>query len=176
MSGETKSDYKANRSFADAFTPQLCAILKENASLIVEFIEASEAQDKNEATDYILRVKGSEVAARVRRQFHGDITIRSFNGGHNTELEKLKAGWAKWYLYAWVSGEEITKWILLDLDCMRSGGILDYDWPERENTDGRTRFICIALEHLAWFGCIKSSAGLDLDPAFIADYRAYKNG
>ncbi len=132
-------------------------ILKENAMHIVKIVIADAEKDTKQSTDLIVKVEGGDVAVRTRTKNikFRDFTIRAKSYyGFKTELDKLREGFAQWYLYAW----ELDKgyeWVLIDMDRVRDSGLLDCDYPVKMNRDG-TGFINIRLSHLQLHDCIVS--------------------
>jgi len=148
--------YKDDRQWADSYLPVVAAILKSNAMHLVNITVAPPEQDATEATDMVVTVTGGTVAVRIRRDEcrWRDLTLRSWRAsGHTTELAKVKAGFAKWYLYAWTTQGRITEWVLVDMDVARAT-VLQREWPQRTNPDGRTKFIAISREELRRAGCL----------------------
>ncbi len=151
------SSYQVNRAFSDYYLPQVVEILKRNAVHIVTISVAPEEQDKRQATDMVIEVTGGRVAVRVRRAQYKfrDLTIRSHSfGGRKTELEKLREGYGDWYLYCWASDDgNIGEWILVDINKMRSSGILAAQRKQIPNGDG-TFFVTISPKELCDGDCI----------------------
>lgn len=143
------------------YLPQITEILKDNARYIIDVIVAPYEADTLRATDFILKVKGGDVAGRLRRpkyfNQYRDWTIRSKRiSGVETELSKLKKGFARWYLYGWIKNNIIDSWMLIDLDIVRQKNLLNMPWKEKDNHDG-TWFIIIPANDLFTYGCIISS-------------------
>ena len=160
------SDWKADKAFSDKYFPQITTILEDNAKHIMNIAVAPYRDDIHKATDYIIEVKGGTVAARVRREAYGgdvrDWTIRSKRAsGAKTELEKLKEGFARWYLYCWTTEGVITSWILVDLDIIREKDILGRHWDEKPNYDRRTWFILIPVIFLKTKGYLAAFHNID---------------
>ncbi|MDP2364517.1 MAG: hypothetical protein Q8M94_12210 [Ignavibacteria bacterium] len=158
--------WEQDKKFADKYLPQITAILKDNAKHIVSIIIAPYEDDTLRATDYIIKVESGTVAVRLRRDSYyrkyRDWTIRSRRAsGMETELIKLKKGFASWYLYGWTVQEDITAWMLIDLAKVRSKTILDMKWNEKDNHDG-THFIYIPAKFLKEQDCIIASNDIEL--------------
>jgi len=95
-------------------------ILKDNIKYLVEVVVASNEKDTKEATDFVIVLKGGDVAVRLRfwscYTVRQEWTIRSrLDSGMETELSKLKKGFARWYLYGWVKDNILFSWMLIDL-------------------------------------------------------------
>ncbi len=129
-------------------------ILRQNAMYFIDVEIADDHKDLTESTDLVVNIEGgADVAVRTRDkdncQFR-DFTIRSrVASGAKTELDKLREGFARWYLYAWELPKGAYEWILVDMDKVRESGILHEQWPEKPNRDGRTWFIAIPLMRLS---------------------------
>jgi len=149
-------NWQNDKAWADQFTRQIVEILRHNSAHILKIEVAPMEADSLHATDMIITVTGGNVAVRVRRDTsYRDFTIRSARAsGTKTELQKLREGFGDWYLYAWSQGDRITEWMLLDLHRIRQQGLLNREWPERLNKDGRTSFIAIPISVLALNACI----------------------
>ena len=159
------NSYPVDRQFSDKYLDQIKVILKLNASKIIDVVIASDEEDMHHATDYILKIDSGTVACRLRRwskyTVEREWTVRSKrDSGAETELSKLKKGFARWYLYGWLINGKIESWMLIDLDKVRSVGILDKQWIEKSNRDG-TWFIIIPNVYLNDAGCIISSCKLN---------------
>lgn len=171
MPGETK--YKSDRAWADGWKSQIREILtKYCAFVFLEFLEAGERDDRQRATDYLVQVRGGQIAVRVRdctkRDFR-DLTLRCRRrSGAETELSKIRSGFARWYLYCWAEDHSILEFILVDLDLLRASGQLDQPlWPVggrpapagwlRQFTADcfETLFVAIPVDELRKLGCVK---------------------
>jgi hypothetical protein len=120
---------------------------------------ASESEDLREATDWVAETDRGTIAVRIRRLYYWteyrDLTIRAWRRGNKrTELEKIKGGWARWYLYAWSDGKgDLWDWIFVDLDKLRASGLLDNE-EFIKNPDCRTAFLPLPDVVLKSHGCI----------------------
>lgn len=151
---------------AKKYLPQIERILKDNAKYIIRIVVAPQEKDIHKATDFIIQVDSGDVAVRLRNWSKWTIkrewTVRSkLDSGYETELSKLKKGYARWYLYGWVQDDVVFSWMLIDLDIVRKEKILDMSWKEKANRDdyGKpdgTYFIIIPNEYLKHHGCIVS--------------------
>lgn len=154
--------YEDNRRIADKYIPALKNILLQNAMKLISIDISSDEQDTKYATDLVMCVKGGDVATRVRNPtcVYRDFTVRSrtkyTEHGTETEIHKLKRGFARWYLYAWTNDiPQIDSWVLIDLDIVRQHRLLDKDRREIPNGDG-TWFIPITINELYEHDCIIS--------------------
>lgn len=107
----------------------------------------------------LIKIKGGDVALRVRNPSctYRDWTIRSrAKYGNKTEIDKLKEGFADWYLYGWGDGKgNILEYILVDLHRVRQFKLLDKPRSHTPNGDG-TYFIAIPIGELIMHDCIVS--------------------
>ncbi len=148
--------FKQNFAWQAGYYSQIQKIIRENAGAFVTVDVASPEADMKHATDFVVRVTGGDVAVRVRRPKYKyrDLTIRSYNGGYKTELDKIRDGFARFYLYCWTcDSDEIAEWVLVDVDKLRASGLLD-NRKETPNADGRTKFIAIQLPELRAKDCV----------------------
>jgi hypothetical protein len=118
---------------ADKYRPEIERIIRTVAGDIVEFREATPEEDRYSATDYVVTILGGDIACRIREQWYwfefGDFALRySRPTGRKTEVEKIKNGYGRWYLYGWTSrledGYKLLAWIFIDLDIIRQSGLL----------------------------------------------------
>jgi len=169
-------EWEKDKERADRFFPEITAILKENAKHIVNIAVAPPQKDTMQATDYIIKVESGDVACRLRwwskYTINKEWTIRSKRDtGAETELSKLKKGWARWYLYGWIIEGKISSWMLIDLNQVRdtkinSKGMLDFEWPTKPNRDkygnlDGTHFIIIPNSILKKYNCIISYSNIE---------------
>lgn len=153
----SNSSFSENWDFAKSYMPLIVDILTKNAMYIVKVEIASPEEDMKQSTDLKVTVAGGDVAVRVRRynlkfndkKYH-DLTIRAYNNGRRTELDKLRDGFAQWYLYAWADADGgFDDWILVDIDKMRNAELLAETRPVKMNTDKTTGFVAYSLSELA---------------------------
>jgi len=141
--------WQIEKEWADRFIPEIKKILTSHAGLFVNVEISSDEIDQQQATDLIITIEGGQVAVRARRQTNfRDWTIRSIvRTGNKTELQKIKEGFARWYLYLWTDNYKVVDWILIDLDKIRQDGILDKKRSHIPNGDG-TWFIAIPTSEI----------------------------
>lgn len=156
--------YRRDRKWADDFVPAMQHILAEHAGKFVawKLVEASVEDDTKKCTDYLFAADDVQIAARLRRPEYlryQDVTIRAHrDSGATTELAKLREGLGKFYLYGWTDDwgidlGQIAKWVLYDLDIVRSAGLLEKNWSQKDNRDG-TYFIAIPVAVLRDVGAV----------------------
>ncbi len=150
--------YNDQRKWADSFIPQILERLNPCVGKMVTITTANEEDDHNHDTDLVINMDVGTIATRVRKP-HGDdrdLTIRSTSKyGGKTELSKIKEGFARWYFYGWIDGDQITEWMVVDLNILREANPWD-NYEEIPNTDG-TKFKAIPYSDLKKFGCIVDS-------------------
>lgn len=145
-------------SWQDGYMPEVQRILLLNAVYLFTVSAATWQQDVKQATDMTITLGGKPkaVGVRLRRADYGyrDLTIRATRySGAKTELEKILSGLGDAYLYGWTTGLTISEWMLIDLNRLRSSGLLYYTKP-RYNADGQTSFIAIPYPTLRQYGCV----------------------
>ncbi len=149
--------YKRDREWADSYESQVLTILNTLISHLAVLSIATQEDDTHKATDIEVKLVGGTIAVRLRRPYydHRDLTIRSSrSSGVETELAKIKAGYAYRYFYGWIDKNNlIAEWILVDLNMVRAMGLLE-NREEIPNTDGRTAFIAISASELRDKGCL----------------------
>lgn len=152
------STFVENWTFQLGYYAAVESILKANAQYFINVSVANPEQDMKQATDFVVVIDGGEIAVRIRRDNckWRDLTIRSTNNGHKTEIHKIREGWARYYLYCWTSGrKEIGEWMLVDLNKVRELELLE-NRSEIPNYDG-TWFITIPYKELADKECVLAS-------------------
>lgn len=165
MSGAMRFDVAQDWAWADQkfHIYQIEEILKHNAIHLIKFEIAPIDKDLKQATDLIVKASGGDIAVRIRRSaytgIYRDLTIRSWrSSGTETELDKIKKGFCKWYLYAWADKFEVIKdWIFVDLDLLRLSGLIN-QYQTISNHDQKTGFIAIPSTELKNYKCIISEA------------------
>lgn len=141
-----KSDYINDRELEHLHIPDCIDLLYQCLRYLVKIKPSSVKEDTKYAVDLVIDIPGvGDVAVRVRRpkyrDRYRDLTIRAYRtSGTKTELEKIRDGFAKFYLYCWLNYKgKIEDWILIDLDALRKSGLLDN--PRiTANNDGKTGF------------------------------------
>lgn len=149
--------YADNWNFSEKYIPSIKTIIAKHANHIVNIEIAEPEADMKYATDMIVEVNNGHVAVRIRRSVYSyrDLTIRSYKNGYKTELDKLKEGYADWYLYAWENKTQsgLAEYILIDLEIARP--LFFMDLQEKTNNDG-TKFVIIPIPYLKQFEAIKA--------------------
>lgn len=149
--------YQLDREWGDSYVSQVTRILTQLLPYLVEINTASIEMDTKCATDFTIKLKGGNVAVRLRRPKYDfrDLTIRALrDSGSKTELAKIKEGHGFRYFYGWIDkNNRIAEWILVDLDKVREMGLLDKKRPLIDNYDG-TYFIAISIAELEESDCL----------------------
>lgn len=142
--------------FANQHMDAIKGILYDNAMHFISVKVAPDILDMKTATDLIIGIESGDVAVRIRRNNcrYRDLTIRAHrDSGVETEIDKIRNGFARWYLYGWsLNGRELEEWILVDLDVLRNAGLLE-NRSIIMNNDG-TGFIAISQYELNLNNCI----------------------
>lgn len=149
--------YQLDREWGDSYVSQVTRILMQLLPYLVELDTASIEMDTKCATDFTIKLKGGNIAVRLRRPTCSfrDFTIRALrDSGTKTELAKIKEGHGFRYFYGWIDkNNRIAEWILVDLDKVRETGLLEKERPLIPNYDG-THFVPIDIEELDEAGCL----------------------
>lgn len=145
-----------NWKFSEKYMPQIKMILAKHAGKFLQIEKATMQEDMTQAFDLnITNHPKSKIAVRIRRaeiKFR-DITIRSINGTHDTEIHKLRNGYGDWYLYVWEGGDNrIVEYALIDIHKARQ--LFMEDRKTIPNTDGKTGFYYYTLTELALCGAL----------------------
>lgn len=146
----TTADFKRNWTWQQACQKEVVRVLRENAIYMLRVRIATFHEDTKQGTDMVAEVEGGKIAIRLRRPDCGwrEFTLRSFNRGNLTELDKLKSGRSDlaWYLYGWMDDDgRLAEWVLVDMARLVESGLLNRTWREIPNKDGSTKFITIQL-------------------------------
>ncbi len=151
--------FREQWEFQEKRYPYVYEVLKQCAGHFISVSVAEPAKDMGQATDMVVNIQSAasgDVAVRIRRDDcrYRDLTIRSYNNGHKTEIDKIKEGFASWYLYMWeIQGG--FDWVFCDVDAIRAAGLLDAERRETPNTDGgATRFVSIPMQELITHECL----------------------
>ncbi len=145
-----------NYHYTEAIRRQLITILKNHAAVFIEFEDASFEEDTQHATDMKIITKSKAIAVRIRNSNCGfrDLTIRSYNCGSNTEIDKIRNGDGDIYLYGWKNKENnITEYILIDIHKLRESGLIYENRSAQSNYDG-TEFTIYSIDELEKTGCM----------------------
>ena len=103
-----------------------------------------------EMPELSFKINSGDIAVRIRRDTNfRDITIRAFNNGHKTELDKIREGYCDWYLYIWTQNNRIVEWIFLDVNLIRASGLFNNDRKVTMNKDNCTGFIIYTIYELS---------------------------
>lgn len=151
------TEFKDNWNFSEKYMPQVCEVLRANAIYLIDIRVASEQDDVHHSTDLNVNVTGGNVAVRIRRnnKTFRDLTIRAYKGGHKTEIDKLREGFADWYLYAWEGiNNTFDDWILVDINILRKSGMLNQNRYITMNTDGDSGFVTYSIPELVSCGAL----------------------
>lgn len=155
MIKSTYKNFQTDWDFQTGYYKTIENIIKSNAQHFISVNIAEPEQDMKQATDFIVVIDGGEIAVRIRRdncRFR-DLTIRSKKGESKTEIDKIRDGWARYYLYCWTDfNKDISEWIFVDLDIVRNTSLLE-NHSDIPNGDG-TYFIAISIDELSFNKCI----------------------
>lgn len=156
--------WQVSKAWADRYWPEIERVVRSVAGDIVEVRQANDEEDQKHATDYVITVASGTIACRVRGWKHwqkwGDVTLRSSRPlGTKTELQKIREGNGRWYLYAWVKPDNtFGSWVFIDLDAVRKTDLLANN-HHIENKDRSSTFISLKLPDLDQSSCILSAGG-----------------
>lgn len=155
-----------DKEWQKQFIPEIERIIRECSHCIISIRIANDDEDYNQGTDFVVTVKGGEIAVRLRRPSctYRDLTIRSRRkNGSKTELEKVREGASRWYLYGWTVKNSINQWIFVDMDKMRSSGLIYLHRTEIPNKDG-TAFVKFTLDELLEIGSLLNCSSKEWCP------------
>jgi len=147
--------FAENKKWEEKHFAEAKLILESQLSKIVKISLATPEEDMTMATDAKIVLTGSSIALRVRRDTgFRDFTIRAYNRGNKTEIEKLREGYCDWYLYMWTVDDTVKDWILVDMNKMRQSGLLEEQRNVKMNRDNSTGFIAYSIQELEAYGLI----------------------
>jgi hypothetical protein len=150
-----KGEYAAQRQWSDYFVPKQQEIIEKYKQRL-DFKKINKAyafkydrkEDMERNTDLLIYEYNSlRIALRVRNIENckwRDITIRSYNKGYKTELDKINEGFGDYMLYCWglidKNNQPIIKdYLLFDLDLFRQRHDYFLEESDKPNKDG-TKF------------------------------------
>ncbi len=141
--------FETDKAWSDQFVPAIRAVLS-TALVAKANVEIADFEtDTKQATDFVvLRSENYQVACRIRNsfkymaRFNYEFTVRNSRpSGTETEMSKIRSGWASHMLYGYGDPEtrELVAWWLLDLDVFRRDidGLLQRQYRQ-DNKDGTT--------------------------------------
>lgn len=152
-----RNDVRRDWKWADTYLEDIANILKANAGRLIAIKVAPMTSDLEQATDLVVSIEGGDVAVRIRRDCkYRDLTIRAWRrSGTKTEIDKIRAGFGRWYLYAWTGSKgKIIDWILVDLNKFRNSGVLNDNRRVIPNPDRRTGFKAYTINELLKNNCL----------------------
>lgn len=155
--------YLRDSLWATRFDEQLIAIIKEQASHIIQVRRATEKEDNSCEADLVLETSSGKILCRTRsaKYYRRDLTIRCERPtGTVTELQKIESGAGRWYLYAWTNDNRITEWMLIDLDRLRQSGLIERWRRNIFSNPDKTKFIAIPRSEIHKAGAIVSERRL----------------
>lgn len=131
-------------------------VLLRNAMHLIKIDVASQQDDMQRATDFVVTMRGGAVAVRIRKDTkYRDFTIRAkMASGYKTELDKLRQGFGDFYLYLWTEHGALVEYWLMDLHRLRASGMLDGERNIKWNVDRGSAFIALSLAELQNAGAI----------------------
>ncbi|MGQ9621812.1 MAG: hypothetical protein ACUVTX_12680 [Bacteroidales bacterium] len=159
MSGEMRSNWCKDKQWSDSFLPEIEKIVRFVAGKIIDIRPSTDGEDKDFATDYVIEISSGRIACRVRKAEYrkfDDVTIRAWRSSMmKTELDKLREGQVRWYLYVWASEseKEITDWIFWDVKKAQESGLFE-NRTVLKNVDETTGFISVPIDELEFFHCV----------------------
>jgi hypothetical protein len=152
------NEHIPDKNWADHYLPEIRKTILKFVDKILSIEPSTEEEDQQYNADYVLTVSSGKIACRIRRPSckYRDFTIRAWRKlGTKTELQKIKEGFGKWYLYAWAKNNYVfDDWMLIDLDKFRASGLLNTSRDLTQNPDGTTGFIHFNLSELYLGNCI----------------------
>ena len=151
-------NFRQDFAWQTKFYPSIKKILRDNAAKIIDIAVANAEDDMKRATDFVASVKGRTIAVRIRRNVansYRDLTIRSQRpNGQETELQKIRNGFADFYLYIWTADDQILDWWLVDVGKMRDAGLFEKQRAERWNFDRSSAFVWFDKQEIQKAGAL----------------------
>src|SRR3990167_636534 len=132
--------------------------------ITIDIDRATEEQDMKQVTDLVVNVRLDnkvDLAIRVREwkdwyseSYKDEVSIRArIPTGGKTEIDKIKDGWGRYYLYCWGDGENILNFIYFDIEKARNEGVFEEGYSVKLNGDG-TSGMYIPIKRLEEADCI----------------------
>lgn len=154
-----RAEFNRNFDWQKSLYDKVIEAIRHLSPYFVQIEVATDEQDMQESTDFVIKVKSSDarIAVRIRRYpcKYRDFTIRAVvPTGYPTELHKLKTNEVGWYFYGWLNqAGELAEYMLIDLEKVRHAKLLEKPKQVRYNPDG-TGFISFTLDELRACACI----------------------
>lgn len=155
-----RREFSRELDFARKHLPEFQRVIRQVAGALVHVWEAPQGIDRDEGIDLFATVPSGEIACRVRRASNTharDLTIRrSVPSGWITELEKVRTGCIRWYLYGWAENRHFVDWMFVDLNAVRRRNLIDTAIRNnqiRYNRD-RSSFVFVTSLDLIANGCL----------------------
>lgn len=148
--------FQKNWDWQINFVEEVRDILKSQSMNIVKIEIATPEEDMKQCTDMKIKITAGDIAVRIRRENckYRDLTIRAYNQGYETEIDKLRKGFGDWYLYAWVKDNSINEWVLVDINKLRDNGCFSGSRPIQMNKDKKTGFIKFSIKELIYYNAL----------------------
>ncbi|HWC14117.1 MAG TPA: hypothetical protein VG929_05935 [Actinomycetota bacterium] len=169
MAYRGQQSWKLEKAWADGHRPAIEEVVRSVAGTIINIQVSSFQEDTSEAIDYDIQVESGAMACRIRRAdrvAYRDLTMTSFRpSGAPPEVDKIRKGRVRWYLYAWARQGGFVEWMFVDLDVVRRKGLIEEALKKDSEVvlrDG-SRFVHISFDEL------------DREGALIASKRAPSN-
>lgn len=158
-----QASFERDKEWADSYLPQLSPIIRQCTGDIIDLRIATEIEDRSQATDLVVSIPTGTLAIRIRKPHiwanaYRALTLRSSRpSGRPQELDKIKKGWARWYLYTWAGYEhDFCAWVFVDLDKLRTSGRLAQfsKDDEHDNRDGSSKWVDLPISDIHAAGAI----------------------
>lgn len=158
MNGDSR--FNQQKAWADNYIPEVNRVVRKIAGKILDIDVADPQRDRLEGIDYEVKVVGGSIACRIRRaDRYGfrDLTITvSKPSGITPEVEKIRNGSVRWYLYAWAAEGHFVDWMFVDLDKVRALSLIErsIDRGRKHRDPEGGVFVCIPFSELEKNGAV----------------------
>jgi hypothetical protein len=155
----TRSGFAEQKSWSDGHIDEVNRVVRRIVGKIIDIVPTDPERDRLEGIDYDIKVAAGTIACRIRRAEYRyrDLTMTSRRvSGARAEIDKIRSGSVRWYLYAWAADGKFQEWMFIDLEKLRARGLIDTAMREgntKQDASGNT-FIYIPFGRLLKEGVV----------------------
>lgn len=152
--------FQEEKTWASGHLDEINRVVRQLVGKIIDIVPTDLERDQRDAIDYEIKVWSGDVACRIRRAErcpYRDLTMTALRpSGATPEIQKVLEGRVRWYLYAWARDGRFEDWMFIDLQVVRSKGLIENALKRRSFRDlpDGNRFLVLPFEDLADAGAV----------------------